>query len=268
MTGEFENKPVNIRPIKSLTGALSSAETTLASLYFLTSVLSFILTWVATVIFLKHYSRRLGSAKYWIIVSIPLAYFLSQFQTLFLDVFTPFRLSDPILFGIVYTLIFSAAKPAGGILFGVAFWIIARNLSRSAIKDYMIISAYGMILLFTSNQPIGLLLVPYPPFGLATISFMGLASYLIFVGIYSAAVSVSEDTKLRQSIRKIAINESKLLDSIGSAEMEQRVIASTKAAQNRMTRESGIETSLTEEDMKQYLEITLKEIKSKKEKKF
>jgi hypothetical protein len=46
----------------------------------------------------------------------------SQFQTLFLDVFTPFRLSDPILFGIVYTLIFSAAKPAGGILFGVAFW--------------------------------------------------------------------------------------------------------------------------------------------------
>jgi MFS family permease len=217
MTGEFENKPVNIRPIKSLTGALSSAETTLASLYFLTSVLSFILTWVATVILLKHYSRRLGSAKYWIIVSIPLAYFLSQFQTLFLDVFTPFRLSDPILFGIVYTLIFSAAKPAGGILFGVAFWIIARNLSRSAIKDYMIISAYGMILLFTSNQPIGLLLVPYPPFGLATISFMGLASYLIFVGIYSAAVSVSEDTKLRQSIRKIAINESKLLDSIGSS---------------------------------------------------
>ena len=98
------------------------------------------------------------------------------------------------------------------------------------------------------------------------ITFMGLASYLIFVGIYSAAVSVSEDTKLRQSIRKIAIKESKLLDSIGSAGMEQRVIASTKAAQNRMTDESGIQTSLTEEDVKHYLEITLKEIKSKKEK--
>lgn len=191
---------------------------------------------------------------------------LSQFQPLFLNILAPFRLSDPILFGIIYTLIFSAAKPVGGVLFGLAFWTIARSLSRSAVKDYMLISAYDMILLFTSNQPIGLLLVPYPPFGLATISFMGLASYLIFVGIYSAAVSVSEDTKLRQSIRKIAIKESKLLDSIGSAEMEQRVIASTKAAQNRMTHESGIETSLTEEDMKQYLEITLKEIKRKKEK--
>ena len=265
MTGELQNDPVNIRPIKSLTGALSSAETTLSSLYIMTSVLSFILTWMATVILLKHYSRKLGKAKYWIIVSIPLAY-LSQFQPLFLDVFSSFRITDPILFGIVYTLIFSTAKPVGGILFGVAFWTVARNLSRSAVKDYMLISAYGMMLLFTSNQPIGLLLVPYPPFGLVTISFMGLASYLIFVGTYSSAISVSEDTKLRQSIRKIAINESKLLDSIGSAQMEQRVIASTKAAQNRMTDESGIETSLTEEDVKQYMEIMLKEIKNEKEK--
>jgi hypothetical protein len=269
MTGELENAPVNIRPIRSLVGAVSSAGTILASLYVLTSVFSFILTWLATVLLLKHYSRRLGRAKYWIIVSIPLAYFLSQFQPLFLNVLAPFRLSDPILFGIIYTLIFSAAKPVGGILFGVAFWNIARNLSRSAVKDYMLISAYGMMLLFTSNQPTGLLLVPYPPFGLATISFMGLASYLIFVGIYSAAVSVSEDTKLRQSIRKIAIKESKLLDSIGSAEMEQqiqkRVMVSTKAAKDSMLDKSGIETSLSEEDMKEYLNIALKEIQSRKE---
>jgi hypothetical protein len=72
-------------------------------------------------------------------------------------------------------LIFSAAKPAGGILFGVAFWTIARNLDCSAVKGYMIILAYGMMLLFTSYQPIGLLLVPYPPFAIATISFMRLA---------------------------------------------------------------------------------------------
>jgi hypothetical protein len=270
MTGEFQNDPMIIRPIRSLTGAFSSAETTLSSLYFMTFILSFILTWIATVILLKHYSRKLGTAKYWIIVSIPLVYFLSQFQPLFLDVLTPFRLSDPILFGIVYTLIFGATKPAGGILFGVAFWSIARNLRRSAVKDYMLISAYGMMLLFISNQPIGLLLVPYPPFGLATISFMGLASYLILVGIYSAAISVSEDIKLRQSIRKIAIKESKLLDSIGSAEMEQqiekKVMVSTKAAQRSMINESGIEPSLSEEDMKQYLDIVLDEIKSTKEK--
>jgi hypothetical protein len=43
-------------------------------------------------------------------------------------------------------------------------------------------------------------------------------------------------------------------------------MASTKAAKDSMIEQSGIETSLTEEDMKQYLEITLKEIKSKMEK--
>jgi hypothetical protein len=46
--------------------------------------------------------------------------------------------------------------------------------------------------------------------------------------------------------------------------MDQRVIASAKS-RNRMTHESGIETPATGEDMKKYLEITLKEIKSKKE---
>ncbi|MGA7899825.1 MAG: hypothetical protein WCA39_13295, partial [Nitrososphaeraceae archaeon] len=127
-----------------------------------------------------------------------------------------------------------------------------------------------LILLFISYQVNGIVVTSYPPFGLVTISFMGLASYLILVGIYAAAISVSEDTKLRQSIRKIAVKESSLLDSIGSAEMEQqiekRVLASTRAAKYSMLEQSGIESSLTEEDMKQYVEIVLSEIKNKKEK--
>jgi hypothetical protein len=85
------------------------------------------------------------------------------------------RLSDPVLFGIVYTLFFSVTKPLGGVLFGVAFWMVARNLKDSKVKGYLIISAYGMTLLFASNQPT--VLAPYPPFGLFTISFMGLAVF-------------------------------------------------------------------------------------------
>ena len=38
---------------------------------------------------------------------------------------------------------------------------------------------------------------------------------MLLVGIYSSAISVSHDIKLRQSIRKLAVKESKLLDSIG-----------------------------------------------------
>jgi hypothetical protein len=63
---------------------------------------------------------------------------------------------------------------------------------------------------------------PYPPFGLPTISFIGLASYLVLAGIYSSAISAAEDSKLRQSIRNFALKETKLLDSIGMAQMEHK----------------------------------------------
>lgn len=131
----------------------------------------------------------------------------------------------------------------------------------------MMISAYGMILLFSSNQASGLVLAPYPPFGLATVSFFGLASYLIFLGIYSSAISVPEDPSLRQTIRSIA-PESRLLDSIGTAQMEQeiqaRVIAFTKRNQDKMVEETGIESSLTEEDVKEYLEEVILEVKERR----
>src|SRR5215510_1520063 len=137
--------------------------------YVVTSIISFILTWIATVLLLHSYSKRIGRAKYWILVSIPLVYFLSQFQFVFVDMFTSFRMSDPILFGIAYTLFFHATIPIGGALFGIAFWSVARNINLKAVKEYMMISAFGMMLLFASNQATDLGIVPYPPFGLVTV---------------------------------------------------------------------------------------------------
>jgi hypothetical protein len=88
------------------------------------------------------------------------------------------------------------------------------------------------------------------------------------MGIYSSAISVSQDVKLRQSIRKFAMKESRLLDSIGIAQMEQeiesRVIAMTIKSQDIMTEESGVYSSLNEAEVKQYLDIVLQEIKESK----
>jgi hypothetical protein len=270
ITNELTSRPSNIQPEITPVAPYGSVYDVFNSGYVITSVLSFILTWVATVLLLHNYSRKLGKAKYWILVSIPLVYFLSQFQPLFLDVFEQFRLSEPILFGIVYTLFFSATVPAGAILFGIAFWSVARNISRNTVKQYMMISAYGMMLLFSSNQASGLVLVPYPPFGLVTVSFFGLASYLVLIGIYSSAISVAEDSELRRAIRSFAIRESSLLGSIGMAQMEQqiqkRVVEFTKLSQERMAEESGIQSSLTEDDIKQYLEQVIKEVKKPQKK--
>ena len=257
-----------IRPTLTSVANYGSAYNTFNVGYVITSVMAFIFTWIATVLLLHNYSRKLGRAKYWVLVSTPLVYFLSQFQFVFVDVFTSFRISDPITFGIVFTLFFNATTPVGGALFGIAFWSVARKINRNTVKHYMMISAYGMMLLFSSNQVSGLTLVPYPPFGLVTVSFFGLASFLVFVGIYSSAISVAQDSKLRKSIRSFAIEETSLLDSIGTAQMEheieKKVIGLTKMNQNRMAKETGVQSSLSEDDIKGYLKQVIQEVQSQK----
>jgi hypothetical protein len=112
---------------------------------------------------------------------------------------------------------------------------------------------------------------PYPPLGLTSISFMGLASYLIFAGIYSSAVSISQDSNLRKSIRNFALKEASLLDSIGSAHMEKeiqnKVIMFTKQNREKMVEESGVYSSLTDDDVKGYLEQVVKEVSKNQNKK-
>ena len=160
--------------------------------YIASSIVSFSVSWVATALLLRHYSKKLGVIKYWCFVSIPLVYFLIQFQPLFLNLFLTFSQSEPIAFSILYTLIFTMSKAIGGVLFGIAFWIITGRLPRTMIiRRYMIMSAFGFVLLFVSNQGIVLVSSTYPPFGLPTISFIGLASYLVLAGIYSSAISAS-----------------------------------------------------------------------------
>ena len=233
--------------------------------YVISSIMSFMLWWVATVSVLRSYSGK-SSKRYWFVLSIPLVYFLIQFQPLFQSLFFSFLAPQPVLFSIIYTLVFTLSKPLGGILFGIAFWVIARKLGGDNVaRNYIIVSAYGLVLVFVSNQAAVLVSAPYPPFGLATTSFMGLSSYLLLVGIYSSAISVAEDSKLRQTILKLAIRETKFLHSIGTAQMEdelqRRVMKLIKEQHEVLTQQTGVEPSLNEAELKRYLYETIQEIK-------
>ena len=233
--------------------------------YFLSLVAAFISMWFSTARLLKGHSKRLGKSKYWIIVSIPLVYFLSQFLAPSVNVIGPLFASYPLLF----TLIFVFSKPVGGILFGAAFWSAARSMPpSSAARNYLMISSYGVILFFVSGQ-ISLISVPYPPFGILTLSAAGTASYLMFLGLYSTAISLAQDQELRRSIRRLALSESKFLDTIGFAHAEHqlqiKVANIVKDQSERMAQETGVESSLSETDIKQYLEQVLVEIKGKRQ---
>jgi uncharacterized membrane protein len=237
--------------------------------YTLTTVLSFMISWVATIMILRHYSSKLRQVRYAVILSLPLLYFLLQFLPPFQSIITALPQSESVFF--IYTFIFTFSKPIGGILFGIAFWVIARTLGHTGIvRDYMIISAYGLVLLFISNQAVLLVNIFYPPFGVVTVSLMALSSYLLLLGVYSSAISVSEDSKLRQSIREFTLAETRLLDSIGTAHMEQeiqkRVLALTRKNQRSLEEETGIQSSLTDDDVKEYLEQVIEEVKKERRK--
>ena len=156
---------------------------------------------------------------------------------------------------------------AFGFLLSFAFMTISKGIEKgihTKINEYLGISALGVALVFVSffaNPSAG----SYLPFGVLSASFFAFGAYLFFSGIYSSAVSIASDSGLRQTIRKSAIQQSKLLDSIGTAHMEQdiqeRVLKVAKEQEEALREQTGIEPSLSEEDMKQYLEQVIEEVK-------
>jgi hypothetical protein len=239
--------------------------------YIITTIASFIITWcAATIGLLKNYTHRTGKFTYWLLLILPLAYFVSQFLVFSLGLLGPLLISNPIFYGILFTILFTLTKPIGGIIFGIGFWMIAKNIHKdNVIRNYLIISGYGFLLLFASNQAIVLTFTYYPPFGLVTISFVGLSAYLVLLGIYSSAISMSKDANLRREIKRLAIRESKLLDSIGSAQIEdevrKRVLHIARLNKSDLE-EPSLPSALDEEDLNHYLGDVLKEINTIKKK--
>jgi hypothetical protein len=267
-TYESRDDPLYITPFRGQVTAFSSPYSFFEQGYFITYIMSFVAIWSATVSLLYNYSKRIGTIKFWIVVGIPLVYFTLQFQTGILEVLLPFRLDNPTLFGVLYTLIFSAAKPIGGILAGIAFWTIAKTVNQNHVRYCMMLSACGIMLLFASNQGSRLVTPSFPPIELGIVSFMILAAYFFLVGIYFSAISVAQDTKLRRYViqsKKSIEKQLGFLGSIGSSEVEQevqkRVETVTKNFVDKMQMDTGVPTSLDENEIRDYIQAVIKEKK-------
>lgn len=225
---------------------------------------AYVFTWIGTVKLLYPYIMKLGRVKFWTIMGGAMIYYLISFPLFVLGYFTPSANVD----AMTNILIFSLGGIFTGIIFGAAFLSVARTLRKdTALRNHMIMAAYGFLLFYIAGSATAAQ-AAYPPYGLASVSLTGLSCYLIYSGLYSSATIVSQDTTLRQSIRKSVTEQSRLLDSIGTAHMEQelesRVLTIAKKNSEAMAEESGVETSMSEDDMKDYLEIVMNEIHSKK----
>ena len=243
-----------------------SLQSQINTVYQVSAIIAYVLTWIGTVMLLRPYIHRIGKTKFYAIMGSAMVYYLINFPLFVLGYFTPTEETDIDVMNNI--LIFGIATVFSGIIFGAAFLSIARTLQKgSALRDYMIIAAYGLLLFYVAGSAM-VSQAAYPPFGLASVAFTGLSCYLIYTGLYSSAISVSQDLALRQSIRESVKEQSKLLDSIGTAQMESelqtRVLKTVKKASDTMAEETGLESSMTEDDMKDYMEIVMNELKDKR----
>ena len=236
-------------------------------LFKTTSVGSYFAAWTATSLLMLNYFKKLGTIRYCIIVCLPMFYYAIQFIPPVLEALTLYRSYDPLGFSITYTLFFSNSQSIGAILFGIAFWSIGKKAGITKIRDFMNIVACGLVLFFSSNQAVVLSNAPYPLFGAASISFLGIASYMILIGIYFSAISLSQDVTLRKAIRSSLMDHSSLLDKIGLSEMTQtlqsRSLDISRRLSKTMSIRSGISPSMEEQEIKNYINDVINEIQSK-----
>jgi hypothetical protein len=183
--------------------------------------LMIISSWILTVSILKSYISRIGKMKFWVIISIPLLYQLFTFVVRDANL-----VSDPILVDIIYSrqfqFLMSISYQVAGLFFGIAFLTIAWKTRGKLLKNYLIISCIGLMALFSSIQPGMPFYAAYPPFGLVTVSFLGLSSYMLVIGMLGIAANVSRDSNLRREIYKGVATDSDIL-KIGMAEMQRKM---------------------------------------------
>jgi hypothetical protein len=274
---------------RSSSGSSSSSSTTFYDLRSLQVVVTplrigYVFLWFTSVLFLRHYSKRVGEVKFWIIIALPLLSFLIGVYLLsVVDSSSPTdsqeegeeQQSGPTL--LLYILLVVASVIAGAILFGMMFLSVAKSMHKlksaetSALANYLTVSAYGIIILPESLTSPFIDLTAYPPFSAIAWSLAAFASYLFSFGFYASAMSLSHNRDLRRAIRNSALEQSsKLLDNIGVGELQQelqdKVMNIVKAKAEKIEHQTGIQSSFSEEEAKEYLQQVINEIKAKKSK--
>ncbi|MGB0027787.1 MAG: hypothetical protein WBP64_13200 [Nitrososphaeraceae archaeon] len=234
----------------------------LDNIYFISFIFSFTSAWIATALLLKYYARRIGRIMYYSIMICPLIFFIAQFGVPILKAISPAFDLDPFTVASYVLVLGTLSKPIGGLMLGICFWSMSRvAIRKSVVRNYLIISGFGFLLLFTSNQAILISIAPYPHFGISTITVMGMSAYMIVLGIYSATVSISNDSELRKSIQRFVRPQSHPLELIASAETEKEIeskviyILRKRSAELELT--TGVEPSLSEDELKAYLKEVL-----------
>ncbi|MGC2484304.1 MAG: hypothetical protein WA398_11135 [Nitrososphaeraceae archaeon] len=221
--------------------------------------IAFVFRWIASTTLLRGAYQRIGKLplSFWIILSLPLILYLVGKMPGFFYGESMAGVDEAYRY--YFRILFRAGTIGGNIVFGLAFFVIARRIASSRIKDYLIITGIGDTIVGIALSTSAL----EPTYGAAAHSLVLLSSYLFSIGLYVCAISLAQDSSLRKTIRKSNIG---LVDNIGTAQMEQevrkRILKMVEDGKDRMEEQTGgLSYSVTEKDVREYVELVIDERK-------
>jgi hypothetical protein len=152
----------------------------------------------------------------------------------------------------------------------MVFLVIAKKIPKGhKIVNSLIISSIGMMFLFGSKNVSALIIPSFPPVGIVAISFLGLASYLLLVGIYSIATIVARDITLRKYLSKKVENDTTLLNNIAYAVNENEIQKNVKSLMNyslKWQQENNKQLEMNQQEIKEIVDSVISEVKEIKSK--
>jgi hypothetical protein len=185
-------------------------------------IITFLSLWILSTVLLLDHRNEIGKIKFWVIVAIPLVYFLFFFSGVFNAYISSWILQNPSFNGQVYQYALIIAGPLGGVTLGLTMWFISKNMKNSELARYFNYNAYGISLFFVSIQFYFVSTVTYPPFGVFALSSVGLSTFFMFVGIFSTFLYLRMNKNLTLVLVK-RINQYKLFQNIASADLIENV---------------------------------------------
>ena len=225
----------------------------------LTSYPRYVFLWISTCLLLHLYYQRTGQTitkfpiAYWILLIIPFVLYLVGSGLVL-------TLPDDSDYRYYQRIIYRAGNIGSSVLFGLAFYIIVRRVPSERVKDYLTIAAIGITLGGIAFSVSAF----QQTYGVAVHSLVFLSSYLFAIGFYASAVFLTQDARLRGSIKESALEESKLLVALGTPrleeEIERRVLYKAQKQEEDLVKRTGIVPSLTKSEMKLYLSNVLSQI--------
>ena len=257
--GEIEYKVVNPHTTTTLYILPNSNLQLYVGLASTVLPIAFVFRWLASTTLLRSFYQRIRKLplSLWIILSLPLVLYLVGKMPGFFSGESLLGVDEAYRF--YFRLLFRIGTVGGNILFGLAFFVVARSVKSLKLRDYLIIAGIGDTIVGIALSTSAL----QQTYGIAAHSLVLLSSYMFSMGLYLSAIAVSQDSSLRQAIRRSAIE---LIHDIGTAEMEQeirkRVTMFIQNQQREMEEQTGgFSDAVTENDMKDYMEIVIEEKK-------